>query len=189
MHGICEGDKINDKICGDDIDLDEQAETRSITGSVNCNGDSFSVFDAFTFPGDNVYDIFENEDKINTEGSIVWVNTNNLFWEGRVIKINYSDFPHDSNYLKLIWINTKKEDRFLIKNCFRECKQKIIPISNHKYKDGGVMEKSLLGITIKIRNQKKGMTTTKVKYVDGNFVVKLSGLNIQNNFLNTVTSK
>ena len=114
--------KINDKICGDDVDLVEEAETRSSTGSVNGDGDSFSVFDAFTCPGDNVYEIFENEDKIITDGSIFWVNTNNLFWEGRVIKITYRELPQDSNYLKMIWIHTKKEDRFLIKNCSREFK-------------------------------------------------------------------
>ena len=41
------------------------------------------------------------------------------------------------------------------------------------------MEKSLLYLTINIRNHKKEMTTTKVKYVDGNFVLNLHGLNIE----------
>ena len=52
-------------------------------------------FDASTYSGENVYDIFENEDKIIVEDSIVWVNTNKKFWEGRLIKITYSDLPHD----------------------------------------------------------------------------------------------
>ena len=44
------------------------------------------------------------------------------------------------------------------------------------------MEKSLLDITIKIRNQKKGMTTTKVNDFVGNVVVKLRGVNAENKF-------
>ena len=62
-----------------------------------------------------------------------------MFWEGRFIKITFSDLPEDSNDLKLIWINTKKEDRFLIRNCFKEYKHKRITISNQRYKDVGVM--------------------------------------------------
>ena len=45
------------------------------------------------------------------------------------------------------------------------------------------MEKSILGITIKKRNNEKGITTTKLKDVDGNCFVKLRGLNIGNAFL------
>ena len=36
-------------------------------------------------------------------------------WKVRVIKIPYNDLPNDFNNLKLIWINTKKEERFFIK--------------------------------------------------------------------------
>ena len=35
-----------------------------------------------------------------------------------------------------------------------------------------------------MRNHKKGTTTTKVKDIDGTFVVKLRGLNIENDFFN-----
>ena len=70
----------------------------------------------------------------------------------------------------------------MIKHCSREYKQKRILISTHKYKYGEVMEKSVLDLTIKIRNRKKGMTTTEVKDMDGTFVVKLHGMNIENNF-------
>ena len=45
------------------------------------------------------------------------------------------------------------------------------------------MDKSALGLTINIRNKKKGMTTTEVRDVDGTFVVKLRGLNIEKVFL------
>ena len=39
------------------------------------------------------------------------------------------------------------------------------------------MEKYVLDIKIKISNHKKGMTTTEVKDVVGNFSVKLRGMN------------
>ena len=45
----------------------------------------------------------------------VLVNTNKTIWEGRVIKITYIDLPHNYNDLKLIWINTKRQDMVLIK--------------------------------------------------------------------------
>ena len=56
------------------------------TVSVNGNDDLVSEFYASTCSGDNVYDIFENEDEIITENSIVWVNTNKTIWEGSVNK-------------------------------------------------------------------------------------------------------
>ena len=70
----------------------------------------------------------------------------------------------------------------MIKNCSREYKQKRISVSTNKYKDGGIMEKLLLDITIKIRNQKKEIKNTEVKDVVGTFVIKLRGLNIENRF-------
>ena len=44
------------------------------------------------------------------------------------------------------------------------------------------MEKSVLDITVKMRNNNKEITTTKVKYIDVTFVVNVRGLNIENNF-------
>ena len=40
-----------------------------------------------------------------------------------VIKIILSDFTEDYNYLKLIWINTKKEYKVFIRNCSKEYKK------------------------------------------------------------------
>ena len=60
----------------------------SITDYVNDNDDLVSGFDAFTCSGDNVYNCFENEDGIITEDLDVWVNTNKIIWEFRVIKIS-----------------------------------------------------------------------------------------------------
>ena len=67
----------------------------------------------------------------------------------------YNDLPHNSNDLKLIRINTKRKDRDLIRKFSREYKKKEFLWSNQKYKCGGVMEKYVLDIKIKIINQKQ----------------------------------
>ena len=66
----------------------------------------------------------------------------------------------DAKHLKLIWINTKKEERFLIKNCSKEYKHKRIPVSTNIYKDGKGMYKSVLDMTDILRHQKLGLTTS-----------------------------
>ena len=43
------------------------------------------------------------------------MNTDRIIWEGRVIKTPFSDVPEDAKHLKLIWINTKTEERVLFK--------------------------------------------------------------------------
>ena len=43
--------------------------------------------------------IFQNEEELITEDSIVWVKTNKSIWEVRVIKIPFGDLPEDSDYL------------------------------------------------------------------------------------------
>ena len=124
-------------------------------------------FDASTCSGDRFYDIFDKEEEIITECSIFWVNTNKTILEGRVIKIPFSDVLEDAKHLKLIWINTKKEDRFFIKKNPKEYKHKRIPISTHRYKDGGAMEKSVLNITHRLRHQKQGLTKSDVRDIAG----------------------
>ena len=47
------------------------------------------------------------------------------------------------------------------------------------------MEKSVLDITVILKNMKKVTTTTDVRDIDGTFVVKLHDLNITNYFQNT----
>ena len=68
----------------------------------------------------------------------------------------------------------------LIKNVSGEYKKKRIPISNQKYKYGGVMEYFLFGLTLNIRSQKKVMTTTEVNDVVRTFVVNSRGLKTKN---------
>ena len=71
-----------------------------------------SKFDASTCSGDSVYIIFDIEDKIITEDFTIWFNRNKTIWLRRAIKTPYGDFSHNSNYLKLIWINTKSKKGF-----------------------------------------------------------------------------
>ena len=47
------------------------------------------------------------------------------------------------------------------------------------------MEKSVLDITDSVRNQKQGLTTSDVRDMEGNFVVKLRGQNINTHFFYT----
>ena len=105
LHEIYKGDKRIDKIGGDDVASVQKSGMGSSTYYINEYDDLVCGFDVSTFSGGNVYYNFENKSKIITEYSIIWVNTNERIWEGRVIKIPYSDLPQDSKYLKLIWVN------------------------------------------------------------------------------------
>ena len=102
---------------------------------------------------EDFYDIFGDLDEHIKEDSIVWVNTKKTIREGRVIKIPFSEKSEDAKNLKLICINTKKEEMVLIKHCSKEYKHKWIPVSTQRYKDGWGMEKSLLDMTDSLRHQ------------------------------------
>ena len=112
------------------------------------------------------------------------MNTKKTIWEGRVIKIPFSKKLEDAKHLKLIWINTKKEERVLIKNYSKEYK-KMIPVSTQKYQDGGGMEKSVVDVTDSTRNKKLGLTTSESIDVQGMFVVKLRAQNTESHFFYT----
>ena len=60
--------------------------------------------------------------------------------------------------------------------------QKRISLSIQRYKDVGVMEKSVLDITEIVRHQKQGLTTSYVRYIEGTFFVKLRGHNIDTHY-------
>ena len=81
---------------------------------------------------EDFYDFFGDLDEHITEDSIFWVNTKKTIWECRVIKIPFSEKSEDAKHLNLIWINKKKEERVLIKNCPKEYKQKRIPVSTQR---------------------------------------------------------
>ena len=86
MHEICEGDKINDNISGDNVASVEESEIGSSTDYVNANDYLVSGFDASTCSGDNLYDIFDNEDEMITVDLNVWVNNNDCFGKGVSLK-------------------------------------------------------------------------------------------------------
>ena len=77
---------------------------------------------------EDIYDIYDDLDEHITEDSIVWVNTKKTIWEGRVIKIPFIEKSEYAKHLRLIWINTKKEERVFIKDCSKEYKHKRIPV-------------------------------------------------------------
>ena len=54
---------------------------------------------------EDFYDIYGDLEEHITENTTVWVNTKKNIWEGKVIKIPYSQKPEDSNYLKVVWFN------------------------------------------------------------------------------------
>ena len=87
--------------------------------------------------------------------------------------------------MKIIWINTKKEERVLIKNCSKEYKHKRIPVSTQRYQDGGGREKHVLDLKDSLRHQKLGLTTSESRDVQGIFVVKLRAQKTDSRFLNT----
>ena len=97
--------------------------------------------------------------------------------------------PEDAKHLKLIWVNTKKEGRVLIKKNSKEYKQKRIPVSTQRHKDGGAMDKSVLDMTDSLRHQKLGLTTSESRDVQGIFVVKLRAQKVDSHFLHTLTSE
>ena len=66
---------------------------------------------------EDFYGIFGDLGGHIKEDTIVWVNNKKTIWGGRVIKIPFSEKSEHSKHLKLIWINTKKEERVLIKHC------------------------------------------------------------------------
>ena len=80
-----EGKGVNNEKFGKDVDLYELDES-------TCYDDKY-------------YKIYDNEEENITRDYIVWVNTNKTIWEGRVIKIPFSDVLEDAKHLKLIWIN------------------------------------------------------------------------------------
>ena len=64
------------------------------------------------FDIEDFYDIYGDLDKHITENTTIWVNTKKTIWEGTVIKIPYSQKSENSMYLKVVWINTKRNKEF-----------------------------------------------------------------------------
>ena len=52
--------------------------------------------------------IFKNDKHKIIENSIVWVNMNKETWQGKFLRIPFSDLESDANNLKVKWMNKKK---------------------------------------------------------------------------------
>ena len=62
------------------------------------------------------YKILDEEKDLISKNDIVWVKTKKEIWRGRVLLITYRKNKENREYLKKKWIDTRKEDRILIKN-------------------------------------------------------------------------
>ena len=110
--GIKEGVMKNKINKNDGIDEGKDDGETTDSGSTTANNEeSCGNVDI-----ENFYDIFGDLDEHITENTTVWMNTKKTIWEGTVIKITYSEKSEDSKYLKVVWINTKNEQRVLIKD-------------------------------------------------------------------------
>ena len=49
--------------------------------------------------------IFKNDKHKIIENSIVWVNMNKETWQGKFLRIPFSDLESDANNLKVKWMN------------------------------------------------------------------------------------
>ena len=65
---------------------------------------------------DSYYDILEEEHENIYLNGIVWCKVKNEMWRVIIIQIPSVDRKEDSEYLKIKWIDTIKEDKVIIKN-------------------------------------------------------------------------
>ena len=66
----------------------------------------------------------------------------------------------DSEYLKIKWIDSRKEERILIKNVSLNYSKKRVPMPTQQYFNGAYMEETVHNITTKTRQRKESMTWT-----------------------------
>ena len=74
--------------------------------------------------------------------------------------------------MKIKWIDTRKEDRILIKNVSLNYSKKRVSVPTQQYFNGAYMEETVHGITTKMRQRKKSMTWTSKEEVEGSFNLK-----------------
>ena len=64
----------------------------------------------------------------------------------------------DSEYLKIKWIDTRKEERILIKNVSLNYSKKRVLVPTQQYFNGAYIEETVHNITTKMRRRKESMT-------------------------------
>ena len=67
------------------------------------------------------------------------------------------------------WIDTRKEDRILIKNVSLNYSKKIVSVPTQQCFNGAYTEETVHDITTKMRQRKKSMTWTSKEEVEGSF--------------------
>ena len=73
-------------------------------------------------------------------------------------KINVNSLQQkkeDSQYLKIKWIDSQKEERILIKNVSLNYSKKIVSVTTQQYFNGAYMEETVHYITTKMIQRKK----------------------------------
>ena len=83
------------------------SEGKGVIGEIVRKDVDLDGFDVSTCSGDSFWGIFDKEEEIITEGSIVWENTNKTIWRGRVIKFGENKCRMCSEYV-VLWIGLDK---------------------------------------------------------------------------------
>ena len=71
----------------------------------------------------------------------------------------------DSEYLKIKWTNSRKEERILINNVSLNYSKKRVSVPTQQYSNGAYMEETVHDLTTKTRQRKKSMTCTNKEEV------------------------
>ena len=72
-------------------------------------------------------------------------------------------------------IESRKDDRVLIKNVSLNYSKKVVSVPNQHYFNGAYMEETVHDISTKTR-QRKSMTSTNKEEVEGSFNLKIQRL-------------
>ena len=99
---------------------------------------------------------------------IVWVKVKKSLWQGRVIQTPYSIKEEDSEHMKIKWVDSRKEERVLIKNVSIGYSKKRVSVPTQQYYNGSYMKETDHNLT-KNETKKKSTTTTDKDDVEGSF--------------------
>ena len=114
------------------------------------NTEEENCFENLTIPDDySDYDILEKEQETVSLNNIVWVEVKKAIWQVRVIQIPYSIKEEDSEHLKTKWVDSRKEERVLIKNVsIRYFKQRVSLPTQQYYNGAYVIDENYRVITL-----------------------------------------
>ena len=81
-------------------------------------GNEMSSADLISSGDYSGYNILDEENDLISKNDLVWIKTKKEIWRGSVLLIPYRKNKEDREYLKIKWIDTRKEDRILIKKMY-----------------------------------------------------------------------